>query len=228
MNVRPVPPARPPSATCAETDATSSDKEVSGLWTAKGCKPRSRSSGITFAHDDPSAKAPWTRITLRMVSGIGWSPSAIPEADCWTPRGKTRFAFQPSLFTLQLVGRVEHRRRFQNETGDRPGLRKHGHVAAGQGERGGIHTHGGITFSSGSDHEIVLRHDMPGGLGTPCGGRNLIGKAARSDRHLQCIKQLRFLMANICARVSRIPRRVRATYPSSPYGRSSGIAGICG
>src|ERR1700737_2126168 len=55
----------PPSSAIARlTVATSASREFRGSWTAVTRSPRACKSGITFDHDEPSAHAPWTRMTL--------------------------------------------------------------------------------------------------------------------------------------------------------------------
>src|SRR6266446_4308137 len=46
------------------TVATSSFSDVSGSCTAVTRRPRVSKSGITLDHEEPSAQAPWTRMTL--------------------------------------------------------------------------------------------------------------------------------------------------------------------
>jgi len=68
------------------------------------------------------------------------------------------------------------------EIGDFLGLRKHRHVAGGQGQGLRIHSLGRADFLFGRDHSIVGRDDEPTGLGMPRGlgdGRRKVGALCR-------------------------------------------------
>src|SRR5262249_62259450 len=67
------------SAMARFTVATSASRELSGSWTAVARKPRLCKSGITLAHDEPSAQAPCTRTILDALAMLLLSS---PDRQC--------------------------------------------------------------------------------------------------------------------------------------------------